>query len=392
MQIPYAKKIFDHREKDNLKIAIDDFHLTHGRFCNQFEKQFSEFLNIKYTLLVNSGSSANLLAFMSLTQPELGDRRIKRGDEVITTACCFPTTLAPIVQYGATPVFLDITIPEYNIDIAQLENALCKKTKAVMIAHTIGNPFNVKAVKDFCVKHNLWLIEDCCDAVGGKYKLNNDWKNIGTFGDISTNSFYPAHHLSCGEGGAVNTNNEQLYKIMLSLRDWGKECFCSSNNDNACGHRFDGTYDHKYTYSHFGYNLKATEFQGAILVAQLEKLPEFIKKRNSNWNFFKNSLESKIDDYILPVHDIDAIPSWFCFVITTKSKKGIVMQRELEKKGIQTRPLFAGNIIKQPCFKKIQYVEVNKLTNTNIVMFNTFFFAVHPDLTIEEKEYIISCL
>lgn len=658
MKIPYAKKIYDHREKENLQAATNEFWLTHGRFCNQFEKKFSEFIRIKHVLFVNSGSSANLLAFMALTQPELKEKRIKRGDEVITTACCFPTTLSPIVQYGAIPVFVDITIPEYNIDISQLEKAKSKKTKAVILAHTLGNPFNIKAVKDFCSKHDLWLIEDncligntkiktingtkkikdikrgdfvltrngykeviesektgknkvikrfgiigtkdhpiitkkgikklenlnvsdilyiwneklslieakpitvtqklkadiegfifvgiqklchfiyidkfgliilekylkgllfttkmktllttiltilnllviqhivsciqisqnilknlkkilkntpgkklkngikalrvengtacmqknngkteksikkyvlfvtrCtkrfflkglsfvqenakaevevynlkiqdnhefiangvlvhnCDSLGAKYYYDGKYQYTGNFGDISTNSFYPAHHMTTGEGGAVCTNNDTLHKILLSLRDWGRECTCDSGTDNKCGNRFDNkyNYDHKYIYSHFGYNLKATEFQGAIGLAQLEKLKTFIFKRIINWKFFRNRLSDK---YILPTHDIMSKPSWFGFVLTLKNGLNRnKLTKKLEFLGIQTRPIFAGNILRQPCFKDdIAHRVVEPLKNTNYVMENSFWFGVHPGLTKEQKEYIISNL
>ena len=393
MKIPYNKIFKDHNEINNLQTAIKDFRLTHSRFCNQFEKDFSDLLNVRHTLLVNSGSSANLLAFMALTQDDLGDRRIKKDDEIITTACCFPTTLAPIVQFGAVPVFVDITVPEYNIDVTQLEKALSDKTKAVMIAHTLGNPFNVKVVKEFCNKNNLWLVEDSCDALMSKYSLDEKASYTGSFGDISTFSFYPAHHITGGEAGAVCTNNNELKDIMLSLRDWGRDCKCSSGVDNACGHRFDNefNYDHKYVYSRFGYNLKATEFQAAILVAQLNKLKRIRRNRINNWNYFKHYL-SNTDKYILPKATDNSDPCWFGFVLTSLSKSNIDIQKQLEGYGIQTRPIFAGNILRQPCFKNVKHRVIGKLLNTDMITDKSFWFGVHPLLTLEEKQYIINTL
>jgi CDP-6-deoxy-D-xylo-4-hexulose-3-dehydrase len=388
MKVSYANRVYDHREKENLKNACDDFWLTHSKWCNKFEKDLSSYLGVKKSLLVNSGSSANLLAFMCLTQPELEKRQIKRGDEVITTACCFPTTLAPIVQYGATPVFVDITIPEYNINIKMLEQALTKKTKAVLIAHTLGNPFDIQSVVDFCKKHNLWLIEDNCDALGSEYR----GLKTGTFGDISTCSFYPAHHITTGEGGAVCTNNDELYKIMISLRDWGRECACMSGHDNVCGNRFSGEYDHKYVYSHFGYNLKATEFQGAIGVAQLEKLNTFISKRQKNWRYFREALLPLKDHLILPTYDILSNPSWFGFCVTLKKGNRNDFAIFLESKGIQTRPLFAGNILKQPCFKDVKHKVIGQLANTNKVYKNTLWFGVHPSMNDEQKQFVVETI
>jgi len=393
LKIPYNKIFKDHNEINNLQTAIKDFRLTHSRFCNQFEKDFSNLINVKHTLLVNSGSSANLLAFMALTQDDLGVRKIKKDDEIITTACCFPTTLAPIVQFGAVPVFVDITVPEYNIDVTQLENALSDKTKAVMIAHTLGNPFNIKAVKEFCNNNNLWLIEDSCDAFLSKYTLDEKTSYAGSFGDISTFSFYPAHHITGGEAGAVCTNNELLKDIMLSLRDWGRDCKCSSGIDNVCGHRLDNkmNYDHKYTYSRFGYNLKATEFQAAILVAQLNKVKRIRRNRINNWNYFKHYL-SNTDKYILPKATDNSDPCWFGFVLTSLSKSNIDIQKQLEGYGIQTRPIFAGNILRQPCFKNVKHRVIGKLLNTDMITDKSFWFGVHPLLTLEEKQYIINTL
>lgn len=402
IKVPYAGRVYDHREKELAHKAIDEFFLTSGKYTAQFEKGLCDFLGVKHCAFVNSGSSANLLAFMALTQPELGDRRILRGDEVITTACCFPTTISPIIQYGAKPVFVDITIPEYNIDVTQLEKARSRRTKAVMLAHTLGNPFNVKAVKEFCNKYGYWLISDCCDALGARY----GGADISTCSDISTLSFYPAHHMTTGEGGAVCTNNTSLYKLILSLRDWGRDCICPSGYDNACGkrfsHIFDGLpsgYDHKYVYSHFGYNLKATDIQAAIGCAQLEKLADFIKARRSNWKFYKDHISNKY--FILPEAEQDGwtrgIPSWFGFVLTIKPDAPFTREQftsYLEKAGIQTRTLFAGNITKHPCFedKSIKHRTIGKLPNTDIVLKNTFWIGVYPGLTKEQKDYVISTI
>lgn len=289
-RIPYASRVYDHNEMVNLVDSALEFWLTSGRYTDEFEKKFSEYLNVKYCALVNSGSSANLTAFMTLTSPLLGERAVKRGDEVITVAAGFPTTVTPIIQFGAVPVFVDVTIPQYNIDVTMLEEALSDKTKAVMIAHTLGNPFDLGAVKAFCDKHNLWLVEDNCDALGSTYTINGEKKFTGTIGDIGTSSFYPPHHMTMGEGGAVYTNDPLLAKIIKSMRDWGRDCVCKSGCDNMCGHRFDKQYgelplgyDHKYVYSHFGYNLKATDMQAAIGCAQIEKFPSFVERRKANF-------------------------------------------------------------------------------------------------------------
>lgn len=398
MRVPYASKNISDREIKNILEVIDDNNYTHGRFCQEFERNLSKCLNIKHCLMVNSGSSANLLAFMALTQEDLGERRIKRGDEVITVACGFPTTIAPIVQYGAIPVFVDVTLPEYNIDVTQLALALSNKTKAVMIAHTMGNPFNIRAVKDFCDKNNLWLIEDNCDALGAKYELNNKMSFTGTFGDIGTSSFYPAHHITTAEGGAVYTNNDTLFKIMQSLRDWGRDCTCPSGFDNCCGNRFNNSlnYDHKYIYARFGYNLKATEFQGAMGVAQLEKLESIIRERKKNWKYFREALSFKSNYLLLPENNwVSSDPSWFGFVVTLQprvreTRHSIV--KYLDENGIQTRPLFAGNIIKHPCMKGVEYRQVGHLKNTDYIMDNTFWWGVHPLLTDEQKKYIVDKL
>ena len=393
-RITYASRVFDEKELVNLVDASLDFWLTSGRYCDKFEHNFSKYLGIKCpTLLVNSGSSANLLAFMSLTAPELGDKAIKRGDEVITVACGFPTTVTPIINYGAVPVFCDITIPQYNIDVSQLEEALSAKTKAVMIAHTLGNPFDLKTIKDFCCKHNLWLIEDNCDALGSKYILDGEEYFTGTIGDFGTSSFYPPHHMTMGEGGAVYTNNPKLYKIAKSFRDWGRDCICPSGQDNFCGHRFSGNYgtlpygyDHKYVYSHFGYNLKVTDMQGAVGVAQLEKFPEFVKKRNENWGYLRKYLSDLSDYLILPEPCPNSKPSWFGFVITCKEGVSCYdLSTYLEKNNIQTRKLFAGNIIRHPCFDSMRkegrgFRVIGDLHNTDYVMNNTFWIGVYPGM------------
>ena len=393
-RIPYASRVYDEEEMINLVDSSLEFWLTSGRYTRQFESEMCLFLGVKYCNLVNSGSSANLLAFMALTSPLLGDRAIKRGDEVITVAAGFPTTISPIIQYGAVPVFLDVTIPEYNIDVTMLEQALSTKTKAVMIAHTLGNPFDLTTVKEFCQKNNLWLIEDNCDALGSKYSIGGEEKYTGTIGDIGTSSFYPPHHMTMGEGGAVYTNNPLLHKIIRSLRDWGRDCSCESGQDNKCGHRYDGQYgmlpkgyDHKYVYSHFGYNLKATDLQAAIGCAQLKKIDIFTKVRRSNFSVLYNGLKTYSHKLILPEPERGAKPSWFGFMITCKKngeRDRIVSH--LEKQGIQTRMLFAGNIIKQPCFDELRddssaYRVVGRLVNTEIIMNNSFWIGVYPGMT-----------
>lgn len=404
-KIPYASRVYNSKEMMNLVDSSLEFWLTSGRYTEEFEKKLSDYLKIKYCSLVNSGSSANLLAFMTLTSPLLKERTIKRGDEVITVACGFPTTVSPIIQYGAVPVFVDITIPEYNIDVNMLEKALSNKTKAVMIAHTLGNPFDLQKVKEFCDKHNLWLIEDNCDALGSKYIINGEEKFTGTIGDIGTSSFYPPHHMTMGEGGAVYTDNSLLNKIIRSLRDWGRDCVCPSGVDNFCQHRFDRQYgklplgyDHKYVYSHFGYNLKATDMQAAIGVAQIEKMPEFVKRRRENFERLKEGLKILEDKIILPQPSTNSIPSWFGFLITCKN--GIDRNRVvqyLEDHKIQTRNLFAGNIVKHPCFDTIRddgksYRIVGSLENTNRVMHDTFWIGVYPGMTEEKIDYMIKTI
>lgn len=400
-RISYAGRVFDAREVKNLTESALDFWLTSGRYCDEFEKKLGEYLGIKHVSLVNSGSSANLLAFWALTSPLLKERSIKRGDEIITVAAGFPTTITPVIQYGAVPVFVDITIPQYNIDITKLDSALSEKTKAVMIAHTLGNPFDLKAVKDFCDKNNLWLIEDNCDALGSTYTLDGKTSFTGTVGDIGTSSFYPPHHMTMGEGGAVYTNNPLLHKIIRSMRDWGRDCSCPSGTDNLCGHRFQGQYgelpagyDHKYVYSHFGFNLKATEMQASIGCAQLEKFPSFVEKRKENFNALKEILKCVEDKLILPEACENSDPSWFGFMITCKdgvSKNKVVQY--CEEKGVQTRMLFSGNIVRQPAFDGMResgegYRISGDLSVTDRVMNNSFWIGVYPGMTDEMLEYM----
>lgn len=401
-KISYGGRIYNHEEICNAVEASLDFWLTTGSYTDKFESDLAKFLNIKYCSLVNSGSSANLLAFMTLTSPLLKERAIKKGDEVITVAAGFPTTVTPIIQYGAVPVFLDVTIPQYNIDCTMLEKALSNRTKAVMMAHTLGNPFDLKYVKNFCEKYNLWLIEDNCDALGSRYYFDNKEVYTGTIGDIGTSSFYPPHHITTGEGGAVYTNNSLLIKIVNSLRDWGRDCSCKSGQDNLCGHRFDGQYgqlpigyDHKYVYSHFGFNLKATDIQAAIGCAQLKKLPDFIQKRRNNFKYLKSNLKDLCNKFILPQEEPNSEPSWFGFLLTCKEnvdRKKIV--RYLENSGIQTRMLFAGNIIKHPCFDEMRekqkgYRVVGELHNTDYILNNSFWIGVYPGMNKDKLDYMI---
>ena len=401
-RVSYASRVYDEKEMQSLTDAMLDFWLTTGRFSKEFEKNFADWIGVKFAHLVNSGSSANLIAFSVLTAPELGGRQIKRGDEVITVACGFPTTITPILQYGAVPVFVDVTIPQYNIDTTQLEAALSNKTKAVMIAHTLGNPFDLKNVKAFCDEHNLWLIEDNCDALGTKYTINGVTKFTGTWGDIGTSSFYPPHHMTMGEGGCVYTNNPLLNRLILSYRDWGRDCVCVSGQDNMCGHRWDGQfgllpkgYDHKYTYSHFGYNLKVTDLQAAVGVEQLKKFPSFIEKRKHNWNRLRLALEDVQDKIILPVPAENSDPSWFGFLISVKPETGLnrnSVTKYVEDHNIQTRLLFSGNIIRQSCFDEIRdtdaYRVVGNLEISDYVVNNTFWVGVYPGMTDAMIDYM----
>lgn len=420
-RIPYASRVYDNAEMCNLVDSALEFWLTSGRYTVEFEKKFAEYLGVKYCALVNSGSSANLNAFMALTSPLLGDRQVKPGDEMITVAAGFPTTVTPAIQYGVVPVFIDVTIPQYNMDITQLEAALSDKTKVVMAAHTLGNPFDLKAVKEFCDKYNLWLIEDNCDALGSTYEIDGEVKFTGTIGDIGTSSFYPPHHMTMGEGGAVYTNNPLLNRIVRSFRDWGRDCICASGQDNLCGHRFDRQYgelplgyDHKYVYSHFGYNLKATDMQAAIGCAQIVKFPSFVERRKHNYARLFASLYSgktglseaevneimaakvadengnymdKTGSVILPIACEGAAPSWFGFIMTLTD--GIDRNKVvpyIEGQGIQTRMLFAGNLTKHPCFDQMRasgegYRVVGDLTTTDRIMNQSFWVGVYPGMT-----------
>ena len=401
-RISYASRVFDENEMMALTDATLDFWLTSGRFCDKFEKEFAAWIGVKHAHLVNSGSSANLLAFSTLTAPELGNRQIMKGDEIITVACGFPTTVTPAIQYGAIPVFVDVTLPQYNIDITKLEKALSHKTKAVMVAHTLGNPFDLKAVREFCNKHNLWLVEDNCDALGSKYTIDGETRYTGTWGDIGTSSFYPPHHMTMGEGGCVYTNNSLLNHLMLSFRDWGRACICPSGKDNCCGMRHNlqlgelpHGYDHKYTYNHFGYNLKVTDMQAAIGCEQLKKIPEFIKKRQHNWARLREGLAPVADKIILPEAAENSEPSWFGFLITLRPNIGVKRNdvvKYLEQRNIQTRLLFSGNLIRHPCFDQIRgtaaYRVVGSLQISDYIMNNTFWVGVYPGMTDEMIDYM----
>ena len=400
-RLSYAARVYDHEEMENLVESALEFWLTAGHYTEEFERGLAAFLGAKHCSLVNSGSSANLLAFMALTSPLLGERTVRRGDEVITVAAGFPTTGAPMIQYGAVPVFVDVSLPTYNVDVSLLEGALSARTKAVMIAHTLGNPFDLMAVKAFCDRHNLWLVEDNCDALGSQYTLSGTEHYTGTIGDIGTSSFYPPHHMTMGEGGAVYTNNALLHRIVRSLRDWGRDCICASGQDNLCGRRFerqDGElprgYDHKYVYSHFGYNLKATDLQAAVGVAQLKKLPSFVARRRHNFARLRAALADMEEFFILPEATENTAPSWFGFLLTCR--EGIErakIVRYIEEHGIQTRMLFAGNLTKHPCFDEMRrtgegYRIAGALTETDRIMNDTFWLGVYPGLTDEKIDYM----
>ena len=409
-RISYASRVYDREEMVNLVDSSLEFWLTAGRFTEEFERSFADYLGVKFCSLVNSGSSANLLAFMALTSPLLEDvngkdKRVYPDDEIITVAAGFPTTVAPLIQYGAVPVFVDVTIPEYNIDTTKLEEALSDKTKAVMIAHTLGNPFDLRSVKAFCDKHDLWLIEDNCDALGSRYEMEDGWHFTGTVGDIGTSSFYPPHHMTMGEGGAVYTSDPLLNRIVRSLRDWGRDCVCPSGRDNLCGHRFDGQYgelpygyDHKYVYSHFGYNLKATDMQAAIGCAQLKKFPGFVAKRKENFAHLSDVLKGVSDKLILPVATPHSDPSWFGFMMTCREgidRKKVV--EHIEAAGIQTRALFAGNLTKHPCFDEMRktgkgYRVVGELINTDRIMNDSFWVGVYPGMTDEMLDHMCTVI
>jgi len=400
-RVNYAGRVFDEREMQNLVAASLDFWLTYGTYSREFETRFAEYLGVRWALLVNSGSSANLLAFMALTSPLLKERQIRRGDEVITVACGFPTTVAPVVQYGAVPVFVDVDLATANVDVSQLENALSSKTKAVMLAHTLGNPFDVKAVKAFCDRHNLWLVEDNCDALGSRV----DGQLTGTFGDIGTSSFYPPHHMTMGEGGAVYTSDPLLKKIMLSLRDWGRDCWCDSGVDNTCSCRFSKQYgslpfgyDHKYVYGHFGYNLKATDMQSAVGCAQLEKVPRFVNNRKENFAFLHAGLQD-LGWLMLPETIAGADPSWFGFLMTLRDGTPFSrndLAQHLERNNVQTRNLFAGNLTRHPCFdvlrKDVDYRIAAPLINTDKIMADSLWVGVYPGMAPQHLEHMIDCL
>lgn len=399
-RIGYAGRVFDGDEVGSLVDASLDFWLTAGRYTTEFEREFGRYLGVPYVALTNSGSSANLLAFSALTAQELGERAIRPGDEVITVAAGFPTTVAPIIQFGAVPVFVDVTIPQYNVDVSMLEDALSEKTKAVMVAHTLGNPFDVVAVKEFCDRHGLWLVEDTCDALGSDVLVDGVMRKAGTIGDIGTASFYPAHHMTMGEGGAVFTSDPLLSKMVRSFRDWGRDCVCTGGQDNRCGHRFDGQYgelpfgyDHKYVYSHFGYNLKVTDMQAAIGCAQLRKLPQFVKARKRNWKTLRSLLDGCSDRLILPEPLEGSDPSWFGFVITCgDGVSAAEVTRSVEEAGVQTRRLFAGNLVRHPCFDPIRgtdaYRVIGDLRETDRVMNDTFWLGVYPGMNDDMIAYM----
>ncbi len=401
-RVNYAARVYDDREMRSLVESALDFWLTAGRFAGEFERTFAAFLGVKYAHLVNSGSSANLIAFSVLTAPELGERRIRRGDEIITVAAGFPTTVAPILQFGAVPVFVDVTVPQYNIDVAKLEGALSEKTKAVMIAHTLGNPFDLRTVRAFCQEHGLWLVEDNCDALGSRYTIGGETRYTGAWGDIGTSSFYPPHHMTMGEGGCVYTNDSLLSRLILSFRDWGRDCVCPPGKDNLCGHRFDGQhgelppgYDHKYVYSHLGYNLKVTDMQAAIGVEQLKKLPGFTEARKKNWQRLHDSLAASpgSEKIILPEPTPGSDPSWFGFLLTVR--EGVsrnAVTRFLEERNIQTRLLFSGNLIRHPCFDPIRGTDAYRVSGglevTDRIMNDTFWVGVSPGMTDDMLDYM----
>ena len=404
--VHYGGRYFNDEEMVNLVDSSLDFWLTQGPWTHKFERRLADWLGVKFCAVTNSGSSANLLAFYTLTSHKLGDRRIKKGDEVITVAAGFPTTVTPIIQYGAIPVFVDVALPGFDIDVNQLEAAYSPKTKAVMMAHSLGNPFNLKAVLAFCERHNLWLIEDNCDALGSEYTIDGVTKKTGTWGHIGTSSFYPPHHMTMGEGGAVYTNDPELNKITLSFRDWGRDCWCASGVDNTCRMRFTGQfgelpqgYDHKYVYSHFGFNLKITDMQAAVGCAQLDKLDQIVAARRANYQMLYDGLKD-VPGLILPVAEANSNPSWFGFLIAVKEDAGFTRNEltgYLEQNKIQTRNLFAGNLTKHPCFDEMRqtgegYRIVGELKNTDFVMTNGFWIGVFPGMTKEMNQWMIKCI
>jgi len=394
--IPPSGKVLDHREIENMVEASLDGWLTTGRFNDEFEKKLAEFIGVKQLITVNSGSSANLVAFSALTSKKLGNRAVQKGDEVITVAAGFPTTVNPIIQFGAIPVFVDVDLGTHNVNVDLIEEAITLKTKAIMLAHTLGNPYDLGKIKAICEKHNLWLVEDCCDALGAKF----NGKHVGTYGDIATCSFYPAHHITMGEGGAVFSNNPELMVIAESFRDWGRDCYCKPGCDNTCGKRFDQKlgslppgYDHKYTYSHLGYNLKISDMQAACGLAQIEKLPAFIKKRNDNFNYLKSKFKNLKKFLELTESHDKAEPSWFGFPITLKADSGferVELTKYLEQNKIGTRLLFAGNLTRQPYFEDVEYRVSGGLENTDITMNQTFWIGVFPALDTEQLDYVVN--
>lgn len=397
--IHYAGRVYDEKEILNLVDASLEFYLTSGRFTKEFEKKFSDFIGVKYSYFVNSGSSANLLAFSALTSSTLGDRQIKPGDHVITTALCFPTTIAPIIQNGCVPIFVDVDLETANINTEKLIESITPQTKCIMLAHTLGNPFDIKAIRDICDKNNIWLLGDCCDSLGSTY----GGKPLEQYADISTTSFYPAHHITCGEGGMVSTNCSILANIIHSMRDWGRDCVCETGQDNKCGHRFNKQfgklplgYDHKYVYSHLGYNLKATDMQASIAVAQLQKLPKFVQKRKDNWMKLYKALNYLSDHIIFQKNNYASDPSWFGFLMTLKNKNRNEFAQYLENKGIATRNLFAGNILLHPCFdhleKGVDYIVVGDLPNTNYITNNSVWIGVAPIITKKNINYMIKII
>ncbi len=396
--VPVSGKVFDADDVKHLVDASLDFWLTTGRYARQFEAEFAKVFGLRYALLVNSGSSANLVALTALTSPKLGDKRLKPGDEVVTVATGFPTTVNPILQNGCVPVFLDVDLPTYNVDATRLESALSDRTRAVMIAHTLGNPFDAGAVADFCAKHDLWLVEDCCDAVGAEFA----GRKVGTFGDLATTSFYPAHHITMGEGGAVLTDSPVLKKVAESFRDWGRDCWCEPGCDDTCGKRFDWQlgdlphgYDHKYTYSHVGYNLKVTDMQAAVGVSQMRKLPRFIEARRANFAYLRAGLEPFADALLLPEPTPNSTPSWFGFPITVRDSAPVgrdQLVRALDARKIGTRLLFGGNLLRQPAYRGANVRVVGDLANADRVMNQTFWIGVYPGLTRPMMDFVIATI
>lgn len=403
-RIQYAGRVYDEAELRCLVDAALDFWLTAGDYTSRFEKGLAEYLGIPFCSLVCSGSAANLLAVSALTSPLLGERQVKRGDEVITVAAGFPTTVAPILQCGLTPVFVDVKLPDCNVDVSLLEQARSSRTKAVILAPTLGCPFDLTGVKAFCDQYDLWLIEDNCDALGAEYQMEGVWRKTGTIGDIGTSSFYPAHHITTGEGGAVYTANPLLHRILRSLRDWGRDCVCSGGEDNTCGHRFTGQfgtlpagYDHKYVYSHLGYNLKVTDLQAAVGTAQLEKLPEFVARRRENWAFLRRALEPLEGQLLFQEAGAESRPSWFGFLMTVRPESTVSrdeMVSHLEAHNIQTRPLFAGNLTRHPCFQNLRegvdYRIAGTLEVTDQVMNHSFWVGVYPGMERKMLEEIVA--